>query len=466
MELNDVARRVLGHHWWLIVVFVLLGIGAAGLMHRGDVEMYTASTRLVLDTPDPETRAESIAIADTAKAIATSPSQVRDALRESNVTGRNPVKLAREHVSVRALGTSGVLELSVSDRSPQAAADISNALAVRLIRSRLDVTTGEVQQILADLDKRIADLNRRISRLDAQIISLDMLVASASTVDVVNSARRRRNDAVGLRELLAQQRAVAESERVSLLSTQASRPRPSIIGRASPPDRPDSSRWLPDVVLGGLLGLILGVGLAGLIETFRPSFVGSNALAREFDTPLLGTLPGDPDEEDALVDAAAIAMRIRLAAEVANVQTVNLFSAGPHLELERFAEQLQAALDSTKSEELVPELDSTESQELVASAQGRRAAGDVVRPAKRRGGVRGASVAPRGVRIRPFKPETARTNGARAGLVLVSPTTLRKSDIDGITHTLRLDAWSVLGLVTYRQRGAAAIIRAKARSWR
>lgn len=72
----------------------------------------------------------------------------------------------------------------------------------------------------------------------------------------------------------------------------------------------------------------------------------------------------------------------------------------------------------------------------------------------------------RGVHIRSFNPKTTPTNGAPAGLVPVSPTSLRKSEIDEITPTVRLARWPLFSLVTYKRRRAAAIVRGEARSWR
>ena len=54
---------------------MVLGAGIPALLHRDDSTTYTASARLVLDTPDPTSGPESVAIADAAKAIATSRAQ-------------------------------------------------------------------------------------------------------------------------------------------------------------------------------------------------------------------------------------------------------------------------------------------------------------------------------------------------------------------------------------------------------
>ena len=39
-----------------------------------------------------------------------------------------------------------------------------------------------------------------------------------------------------------------------------------------------------------MLGLILGIALAAVLEVLRPSVVGSEALARELHVPVLGKL--------------------------------------------------------------------------------------------------------------------------------------------------------------------------------
>jgi len=387
MELNEAGRRIFGQHWRLILGLLLAGIAAAALLHGGSASTYTASTRLVLDTQDPKSRAESTSIADTAKAIATSPAQVRGALKDAHVTGRDPIDLARHHVSIGALGTSAVLQLSVSDRNPRVAAAVATTLASRVIRARLDVSNGKLQQVLGQLDQRIDGLNRRIAGVDSPT----------------------------LRASLGQQRSVLEAERVSLLSTEALRPKASIISPATLPRHADSSHWLPYLVLGALLGLVLGVGAAGILETIRPTVVGGDALARAFETPLLGSLPGEANEHagDAL---SRITPRLLLAAEAAGVGTVDLLAANPDVDLSQLAHGLGAA------------------------------------PADAFGPPRGGN--PRDTRsglwIRPFNlrdPSPEVPGGA--GLVVVSPTALKKTQLMDVTHLLNVASLPLLGLLTY-----------------
>jgi capsular polysaccharide biosynthesis protein len=422
MELNDAVRRVLGQHRWLILGCVAIGICAALLLHLGDKQTYTAQTRFSLDAEDPETQSESAAIADTAKAIATSPLQVRRAIADAEVTGRDAVEVAR-HVSIRALGTSGVLQLSVSDARPRPAAAIANALTGRVISTRLTVKDGQLQQVTGDLTRRIDALNSKLGGLDAEIEALGGSPAAADSADPAASSRLR--DLLRQRDALTQQRSVLESERVRALSTDALRPTPSIISPASVPREPDSSRRLPDMVLGGLLGLIFGVGLAALIESLRPTLVGSDALAREFDTPLIGALPRSDGANDRLEDVIAVAARLRLAAKAAGVRNIGLLPTRRDLDLESLAARLDAASAAA------PALAS-----VVGSGAGPR-----------------AEAVPDGptFRIRPFdiRDSAMSSNRGGTGLVLVSPTTLKKTELDEIKHLLRMSPGPLVGLLTY-----------------
>ena len=264
MELNDAIGRIV-RHWPLIVVAVLIGavIGAIAGDRTGG---YTAATRLVLDAPDPKARAESTAIADTARAIVTSPSLVSAALARAGVSSTDSARYAANDVTVSALGTSGVLDLAVRADTPRLAADVSNALARELIRTRNAIASDRANGVQQELNTRIAALNERISRLDPTIASLSARVALGRTGSTAAS-QQKLGDSSRLRDFLTQQRSTLETEQASLLSASSAGPAPSIISPATAAEaRSAGSSFLPDAVLGGLLGLIAGVGIAALIN--------------------------------------------------------------------------------------------------------------------------------------------------------------------------------------------------------
>src|SRR6476620_4141933 len=144
MELNEAGHRIFLQHWRLIALVLAVCTAGGALLHRGDVTTYTASTRLVLDTQDPQSRTGSTVIGDTARAIATSPYEIQRALDQAGIRGRRPEEVAK-HASATPLGTSGVLQLSVSDSSPVIAQRLADALAESVIRTRSSVNGKRIR---------------------------------------------------------------------------------------------------------------------------------------------------------------------------------------------------------------------------------------------------------------------------------------------------------------------------------
>jgi uncharacterized protein involved in exopolysaccharide biosynthesis len=252
MEINEAGRRIVGQHVSLILLFVVVGAVAAFVL-VGASQTYTASARLVLNTPDPTDRAAAIAIADTGNALATSPAEVTRGAQRSR--DRTP-GITVASMFGRGLDV-GVLQLSVTDKSPTVAAAVANALAARVIETRRNLSSGELQRALARMNDQIETLNRRIVSVEA--------AAAARRAGPTRDAATRLSDS------LTQQRSVLESGRVSLLSADAQQPEPQVISSAVVPVKADSSPRLADTIVGALLGLVAGIGLAGLIETVRPS---------------------------------------------------------------------------------------------------------------------------------------------------------------------------------------------------
>ena len=429
MELRDLGGMA-ARYAWLIVAFVAAAVGLAALTHFGETKTYSASARLALDTRDPESRAESVAIADTVKAIATSPARVSDALLNSGVT-RNAEDVARDKVSVRPLGSSAIVQVSVGDGNPYAAARIANALAAEVIETRLAVTQGENQRVLAALDARITSLNRRITALDARL--RDLAAAGASPSEMSPTERTR--------DFLAQQRSVNEAQRVTLLSNEAVRAKPSIISRAVPPRSADASRLLPDVFLAAIAALILAIGTAALMETLRGSVRGG-ALSRAFDAPLLGMVRARGTNARTFDSDPSIAARLAFAANTAGVEDVMLFPVGRPVDTEALAESLRFGYGRAIAS------DGAEQTMLMLTAEGQ--AGRSVSTADF---VTGHSRAtkPAEINVRGFGVAASDAQGGpRSGLVVVSPEALSKTELSQALQLVGRTSLPLLGLIAVR----------------
>lgn len=425
MEVTQIGRRILAQRWWLIVLSVLIVVEGVLLLERGQPTTYTASARLVLDTQDPTTRQEAAAIADTAKAIATSPGQVTAALKKVGATRLDPVKVADSDITVSSLGSSGLLQLSVKDGSPARAAAIANALADGVIQTRLHSTRGDSRTVLADLDKRLADVRTRIARVDAKIVALNAPVSGAASAE--------RDAATRQRQSLSTQEGVLESERVSLLTASAAKPRPDIVSSATPPAHADPSDLAMHVLLGGLLGLIVGIGLSALLEVLRPTVVGGDAVAREFHAPLLGTLRSSPDREGTLGDLTRLRSRLWLAMGATRIPSVTLLAAGPEVDLRPLAAGLAVAPEPRVATGVAIAAPSG------ASSSRTQSEGEAAETGS--GGLRVHAGATGGVPA---------TNGHPiGGIVVVVPSSMRAAEVMQTNELLRVSSTPVVGVISY-----------------
>jgi hypothetical protein len=407
LELNEVISRIFVRHRRLIVGLLIAGLLAGFAVHVGDPPQYSASARMVLDTLDPEDQAQSGVIADTARAIATGPSLIRDALKEVDVT-RNVTELSKEHIEVQALGSSGVVQLSVTDSDPDVAIGLANAIAKAVIAARLELTAGQAENVVEDLKAEIGDLQTQVRSLDARIES-----QGAGP----NSQLLRQRD------LLIQQVSQLQAERASLETTFASRPKAAVLDAATPPALKLPGRRLPDLVLGGLLGLLLGVGIAAATESLRPSLVGRTAIARGLDAPVLAELAGPPQRRGhrhgwMAADVAEAAMHVELVAAAAGVQQVRLMALDRQVDLSSLVQTLGEPLKTA-----------TVQQTEMPTAR------------RRRPGSRTAQ------ELEVAKPQQT---DSRIGLVLVTPTVLKLADLDPVKDFLTISGWPLLGVIVYQ----------------
>src|SRR3954451_23240458 len=149
MELTEAVQRIVRHHLLLISALVVLALCVPLAIDRTHVPMYEATARMDFDPANTGGVDQAKTLSDTALAIATSPGHTAAALKAAKAD-RDPLAVAAHHLSVAPIGTSGVLELTVSDKDRVVAARIANALAKDLVTERADVLLGHSRQAIHD----------------------------------------------------------------------------------------------------------------------------------------------------------------------------------------------------------------------------------------------------------------------------------------------------------------------------
>jgi len=415
LELNEVIGRIFGRHKQLIAALMLAGLLGGLAIHLGEAPQYLATARLVLDTTDPEDQAQSGVIADTARAIATGPSLVREALEEIGAS-RDPTVVARKQIDVQALGSSGVMQLSVTDTDPKVAVALANAVAREVIRSRLAVTSGQAASVVRELDRQITRLERRILDLSGQPDNLQV--------------QRQR-------DLIVQRLSQIQADRANVVATRAERPRADVLDAASLPAQQVPGRRLPDAILGGMLGLLIGIGVAAALESLRPTLVGRTAIARGTEAPVLAELAGPPSRRAYShgwepADVAEAAMHVELVAVAAGVKQVRLMALDRQVDLSNLVHALG---DSLKT--------ATVQQAETPTARRRRA---------------GAKAGQ--------EPDVPQDGNGQIGLVLVTPSVVKLAELDPVKDFLTISGWPLLGVIVYHaQRRKPRAPRGERNAW-
>ena len=422
MELSEAFVRIVGRHLMLIALLVGFGLLGGGLLHGGDPTEYAASVRLALGTGDPSNQAQSTVVGDTARALATGPGLVGEALRSVGVH-RDPVSTAQHHVDAQVMGSSGVVSLSVSDTDAAVAIALANAIGEEVIRAHGDMLYGRDAATLDSVQTDIAQTERSIASLDAHIKAVGPLfdvVPFKGGMALSERPWAEPNQLLRQRSDLVQSLLTLHSERANVEAARALHTQDVIVDRAAAPAERVPGRLIPYLALGGLLGLVIGVGYAATLETLRPTLVGRNAIARNLGAPVLAELRGDAIDE---VDIAEAAMHIELAAAGAHVQRVALLAPSRQFDLRPLTDRLTPSITG-----------------LTLHVIGQ--AGPV-------GGADKSSSLPRTSAPAGSWPPSG--NGT-TGVVLVTPEAVRLADLTRTVEFFTISGWPLMGLIIIHGR--------------
>lgn len=157
-------------------------------------------------------------------------------------------------LEVTAEGQADVISVSLTDSNPRRAAQLANTYASEFIEFRREADRAKIAEALALADRQ----------LDQP--SLD----GGETADEEDLRRQ----ADQLRVLASLQTGDAE-----------------LVQAAEPPDSPSSPRTVRNVALGVVVGLLMGFGLAFLLERLDRRVRDPEEIEAAFGRPILGTVP-------------------------------------------------------------------------------------------------------------------------------------------------------------------------------
>jgi capsular polysaccharide biosynthesis protein len=339
MDLNEAAQRIFKYHWVLILLMTVIGLSVPALLVASKEDAYAASARIVMGSADAKDGQAANALADTALALATSPGSLTTALETAGV--QRAESDVADHVRVDPVGTSGVLQISVTDRDPAVSAAIANALAAEIVQRRETAILGDTEALLAQTDEQITALAQNVAAIEAE-------ADAAARAEALARARGESPGSSLQAISLRHSQAVAQlnrmqGQRQDLAQNLAQAVRPEVIDDTATRGTLVQSGLAARLAVGGLLGLILGIALAATWEAWRPT-LSPAALARHLGVPLLGHVKRLPRDATQLSDRW-LASYVSLAADGAGVRSFELVPVGPGVDVAGLARSLAAETD-------------------------------------------------------------------------------------------------------------------------
>lgn len=206
-----------------------------------------------------------------------------------------------------------------------------NHRQVRDLRSQIEVLDQQLTELKARKEQEV----REAELGQAETLYLNAMQAEQQLLDRIEEVKANQRDLdrqMALYEAREKEYKLLEEQlgRVSdyvaqlqmLISTSGAIRVSGV--RATPPLRRTSPRWEYNLPAGVVLGLLLGVGLAILLEFMDTSLKTGRDVVRHVHVPILGTVPDLDDEEvpiDSIEMAAHVAPRSMVAEAFRTIRT-------------------------------------------------------------------------------------------------------------------------------------------------
>ena len=276
---------VLRRRWLTLVVMTLLGIAAAAALSLTQTRMYSAQTQLLVEPLS--TASTSNGVVMTPEEVATQVEVITSVPVAFTVThdlrlDESPETLLKS-VTVTAVNDTRVLTISVLRPRAGGAAAIANSFADAYLKYRANQAAEQRRTVTRSYNTTLNTIRRQLSNISDQL---------ETAVPAEKPGLQAQQQALTI------QFSQVSSELAALNSTDV-----DALGGGQPlvpaaiPSSPAQPKPLRSVLLGGIVGLVLGVGLAFIRDHFDDG-IRDEARLRDATSgrPVLGQIPHWSDD--------------------------------------------------------------------------------------------------------------------------------------------------------------------------
>jgi capsular polysaccharide biosynthesis protein len=428
VEIDEVAARLVRQYWALLVVCTLTPLVIIALIVAKQPAMYSADARIITSGEVPVSASQADAIVSQVQGIATGPTAASQALRKAGVRP-SPADPVNKHVSVAGLGTSQVVDITVSDPNPLIAQRVAGALATGVVDSLNRVGQSGLSLALTVIDSEIVRLTEQRSGLAAQV--------TTSPKNQQLSAKL-----AGLDQVIAN----FTGDRGRLLIQASTQGLAAVLDQPGLPRTPQSKALPQKLGLAALVGLVLGILLASIAEAIRPTVPGARRVSRRLNSPMLGRLTDDDLAGKRTLNSDNLALQLRLAAAHAGVSSVALVDIDGQRILSELASRLTSAMpvgSSAPVEGVAPNAAENGSKPAAAAAaalSGESGVTTLVRD-------RIPAASNRALRLYSLQQLQRQTEPGKVGIVVLSGPVARVSRISALDDLTVSSGWPIIGIV-------------------
>ena len=428
MEIDEVAARLLRQYWAVLAVCMVVPLVAVAFLTAKQSNIYAASARIITGSTVPQTSAAADAVASQVEAIATGRSAVTQALHAAGAH-RNLNDFSSQDIAVSGLGSSQVIDLTVTDRSPRVAQQVARALAVEAVRSINNVGQSGLKAALTANDQEI----NRLSQQRA---------VKAQKAAAQPQNQQLQSELAGMDQVIAN----FSGDRSRLLIQAGTLGLAGVIDEPALPARPQSKASVQKLGLAALLGLVAGILIVSVAEILRPTVPGARRVSRRLGVPMLGQLSKEDLTGARTPSVGEMALRLRLVGAHAELRTIALVDADGKRELGPLAAGLTQSVRFSAAEAPgYPGVDGetagnqhwTAGTEAASPGPG---PGLLVKP-------RGAATGNATLHIYPLGQMRWVSGTAHVGIVVLSGPVARVSRITALHDLSTSSGWPIVGII-------------------
>ena len=273
--LRDSLNLILRRKWTVLLVMVLV-VGATMFFSYRQTPRYSATSRVLVRATSDDPNAYYTINLDTERGLAQS-AAVAEVVKRDTGSPSTPDQLL-SGLSVSVEPSTEILLMQYQASQAVQARDLANAFAEGYLEFRRGQALASYKVNAAEIQAEIDALNEDRQRLTAQLSKTN----NVSRAQAINGALNVVNTRIAIKQ--EELSSLGSPETLSTSGGEVLQPA-ALPGATSSPDH------VRNAMLGVVIGLALGLGIAFARDHFDERLQGSRDLERQLGAPVLATIP-------------------------------------------------------------------------------------------------------------------------------------------------------------------------------